>query len=105
MPRLDFRSFERNVQANLHDFKLRAEYALAHCGDPRMSRQIGKSPDRLRMNFDVPPARPATHGASRALNRFPKRSHHVLAKRLNPLGTERASQGRDPISIERIDMG
>src|SRR5215213_3790368 len=78
VPWLEFCALKWHIESYLDDFVIRAQYPLCHGIDPRMSHDVDKTADSLRVYLYIPTARSSTDGAAWSLDRLPKGGHHIF---------------------------
>src|SRR5687767_7182797 len=88
MPGLFQRTGVRHIKPDFNNLVVRPEHRLAHGDDPRMSRQLDKTADVFRVNFDVVAVLPASHRAAGTRERVLIKSINFVAKVCDPLAVE-----------------
>src|SRR3954454_17424552 len=78
VPWLKFCTLKWYIESYLDDFVIRAQYPLCHGIDPRMSHDVDKAADSLRVYLHIPTAGSPADGTTWSLDRFPKSGHHIF---------------------------
>src|SRR4051812_19532440 len=78
VPWLVFCALKWYIEADLDDFVIRAQYPLCHGVDPRMSHDIDKAADRLRVHLHIPTTWSSTNRAARSLDCLPESGPHIF---------------------------
>src|SRR3954452_8183011 len=78
VPWLEFCALKWYIESYLDDFVIRAQYPLCHGIDPRMSRDVEKASNSLRVYLHIPAAGPSIDGTIWSLDSLPKGGHHIF---------------------------
>ena len=78
MPWLEFCTLKWYIESYLDDFVIRAQYPLCHGIDPRISHDVDKADNSLRVYLHIPTAGSPADGTTWSLDRFPKSGHVVF---------------------------